>query len=245
MLSTIVRNLGLVILAFVTTACEGGSWRQKMTVVVETPQGDVVTTGVTQSITSHDRFIPGSPGGRYQFGWSGEAIPIALPNGRHLFVLLEDALAGEATANYLAPYAGSHPKPRRLTDMVNTIRASTEIAPIFRDSEYILPTGFRPWDVWLIFPRLVTFRDLKDPLSIELVEPTDLRASFGPGHRLKLVMLEVTSERVTTGRVDSLLPWLSDLNGRIEFDQFGNPSITTGGVIRTPNPVTPSDFKRR
>ena len=55
------------------------------------------------------------------------------------------------------------------------------------------------------YPMLVTFEDITDPASVRLVDPADLAASFGPGVRLKSVVLEVTDEPVTEGRVEDLV----------------------------------------
>lgn len=59
------------------------------------------------------------------------------------------------------------------------------------------------------YPMLVTFGDVTDPLSVKMVDPKDLAASFGTGIRLKSVTLEVTDEPVTEGVVVEKLRWLT------------------------------------
>jgi hypothetical protein len=53
----------------------------------------------------------------------------------------------------------------------------------------------------------VKFRDLNDPTSVEVVDPNDLAASFGPGVKLVEATIAVTPDAVTDG-IDSRLPWL-------------------------------------
>src|SRR5262249_13499521 len=59
-----------------------------------------------------------------------------------------------------------------------------------------------------LYPRLLRFRDIKDPATAELVDPDYLAKSFGPGFRLVRVTIEITNEPVTRG-IRKILPWLS------------------------------------
>jgi hypothetical protein len=55
-----------------------------------------------------------------------------------------------------------------------------------------------PRDVPLaMLPRLGRFRDMSEPLSLTLVSPYDLAASFGPGVELRRVILQITNDSVT------------------------------------------------
>ena len=68
-------------------------------------------------------------------------------------------------------------------------------------------------------PTLVTFSDLRQPLTAKAVDPNDLIASFGSGHALA-VKIEVLNARVTD-KIDAILPWVH--------------SQTTGKDDRPPN----------
>ncbi|MGL6211101.1 MAG: hypothetical protein ACRC14_14875, partial [Paracoccaceae bacterium] len=70
----------------------------------------------------------------------------------------------------------------------------------------------------------VTFADISDPASVELVDPENLAASFGPGVRLKSVVLEVTDEGVTEGVVEEF-PFWPTLKEQITFSglHFADP----------------------
>ncbi|MGA2044748.1 MAG: hypothetical protein ABSG83_15410 [Roseiarcus sp.] len=56
-------------------------------------------------------------------------------------------------------------------------------------------------------PLLLRFCDLKDPSSLEVVDPDDLAASFGAGVRLIGARVEITNEPLTSG-IRERLPWL-------------------------------------
>jgi hypothetical protein len=58
-------------------------------------------------------------------------------------------------------------------------------------------------------PILVRFRDLSDPTSVELVDPSDLAASFGAGVKLERMSIEITDAPVTRG-IEAVLPWLGN-----------------------------------
>ena len=57
---------------------------------------------------------------------------------------------------------------------------------------------------------LVTFNDITNPTTVRRVDPYDLASVFGPGYVLKAITLEITDEKVTEGRVESVLAWLHD-----------------------------------
>lgn len=48
-------------------------------------------------------------------------------------------------------------------------------------------------------PMLVRFRDINDPKSVELVDPSDLEKTFGAGVKLVSATLEMTDEGMTGG----------------------------------------------
>jgi hypothetical protein len=64
-----------------------------------------------------------------------------------------------------------------------------------------------------LFPMLVRFRDISDPLSVEKVDPANLSATLGPGVTLRRATIEITDDPVTTG-IEERLPWLKELEKR-------------------------------
>lgn len=86
-----------------------------------------------------------------------------------------------------------------------------------------------------LLPMLVRFRDIKDPKSVELVDPYHLDNSFGFGVKLMRATIEMTDDKITTG-IERWLPWLPSLKG----------GYLSGGQISTPGlsgNITVADFK--
>ncbi len=67
------------------------------------------------------------------------------------------------------------------------------------------------------YPVLVTFADVNDPKSVQLVDPANLAATFGPGFALKGMTLEITDEKVTEGEVEKVLEWIAGFDEK-QFD---------------------------
>ena len=167
------------------------SWHQKLTLVVETPQGTRSGSSVVRVDVLYGQ-LPLMAGDTETFV-TGEAAIVDLGQGKYLFALLmaEDDGGLNGTVR-LAEYTWrdqitGHGK-ERLSQIAN-LKGVRE-----------LPRKY--------YPLLVTFKNINDPETIEQVNPDDLENSFGPGYSLKSITLEVTEEPVTTGVVEKLLPCL-------------------------------------
>ncbi len=57
-------------------------------------------------------------------------------------------------------------------------------------------------------PTMVTFKDARRPQSVEQVDPSDLSATFGSGVRLRSVRVQKTTDPITVGKVEKVLPWV-------------------------------------
>ena len=83
------------------------------------------------------------------------------------------------------------------------------------------------------YPLLVRFRDINIPESVQIVEPSDLETSFGPGVRLRRITVEVREDEVSEG-IEKMLPWL-ELTGRQRatrlLEDYSPPQL-----------ITPNDF---
>lgn len=224
---TFVKHLLLLLLALFTLAgCERYSWRQKLTITVETPAGEVSASSVSEvRWAKHWLRFEG-------MGWSldvtGEAVVLEVTPGRYLFAILRS----EATTEYMGSVAPASIAglERRVIDgaLFDEVQDKRDrAAGVIAVPEYQ-------------YPIMVTFGDIADPKSVALVDPTDLAASFGPGVRLKAVTLEVTEEPVTVGVVEGLIGWLGP---------YQEPALgpTTSGTSDVPfyRLVHMGDFLRR
>lgn len=174
----------MILAAISLSACgPDEKYRYKMVVEVETPEG-IVTGHAVREVHYYEGggFMFGE--GRPQIRLTGEAVAIDLPRGRTLFALL---MGRDGYEDY----------------------ADNGISAILRVMDRDVGPKGGPHELWPMVPvirepitdpisALVTFRDMRDSRSIELVDPDDLAKSFGPGYRLKSITIEVTDEPVTS-----------------------------------------------
>jgi hypothetical protein len=187
--------LWIAIALFIPTlsACQRDtSWNQRLTIVVETPTGEVSGSSVTKVVkteTSGSLVLPEARGVRSSV--VGEAVVVEVTPGRYLFALLSGSGEEKRDAThwvypaYILGAAGSY----------------SGAMSIVMSQVYDTPVPLPP-EGW---PMMVTFADIADPTSVARVDPNDFAASFGPGVRLNAVTLEITQATVTEGRVEEIL----------------------------------------
>ena len=166
------------------------SWRQKMIVTVSTPTGDVTGEAVTSVYVHKNNLFKDGAG--HQFTIKGEAVVVDLGAGHYLFALLSSSDKVEHVAKLIPDYL-------QAAQGLGWNEAN-EAAPDLQ-GRIALPEN--------LYPTLVTFADINDPKSVKEVSPGNLVGAFGPGHALKFIALEVSSESVTKGEVERLIGWLS------------------------------------
>ena len=188
----------------VLTSCRHEGWHQKLTVVVETPNGEVSGSSVTE-ITKRDQrgnwFFPDARGVYSEV--RGEAVAVEVLPGKWLFALLDGREDGKGKVEYLVYPAFELDKATDASGRrsYETAMAKLHAQPL--DTPAMIPASD--------YPLMVTFDDINDPASVKLVDPADLAESFGPGVSLKSVTLEITREKVTEGRVEAVLGWWLDM----------------------------------
>ncbi|MFO1203349.1 MAG: hypothetical protein U1E58_12005 [Tabrizicola sp.] len=168
-------------------------WRQKLTVTVETPAGEVSGSSVSAVSWRKQWFRWDGMGWTYDL--SGEAVVVEVAPGRFLFALLK----GAGTTEYMGSVAAASISEREGRVIDGALFA--EVEGKRGRAAGVIPVPEAQ------YPMLVTFGDIADPASVRLVDPGDLAAAFGPGVRLKAVTLEVTDEAVTEGVVEGVLGW--------------------------------------
>lgn len=179
----------------------GNSYRFRMTVEADTPQGLRTGSSVYEvsahrslKLTAHESSVGG--------GLKGEALPLDTPNGP-IFVLLTlpDAKGplGNAATVALAPEA-------RSTDPADYLAAVSRLGGWFDSASAELPR-----ESW---PLMVRFRDLGDPTSVERVEPEAVG--------IRRIVVETTGDAVTTG-IERRLGWLTRSLKGMDFQAEGIP----------------------
>ena len=176
--------------------------RQKITVEVETPAGLRSGSSVVETEVRKGKSWGDASGTTFRL--RGEAVAVDLPGGRTLFALLRggndtqgDAAAFQTRLLYEALNAGAEASvPVEVKGLsVMQARAAAKSAGV----SLTLPEK--------LYPMLVTFADKSDPKSVERVYSANLAATFGPGVRLRRIVVEVTDDDLTTG-IEMRLGWL-------------------------------------
>lgn len=139
---------------------ENWTWHQKLTVTVETPEGEVSGSSVQEVRWKDQKFVPGSPGGKALNWMRGEATVVDLGQGRYLFALVSGAQT-------LAQYVVLDPAMLK--------------APMTERGNALEQAGLKAEVPRKYLPLLVTFDDINDPASVKRVDPDNLDAAFGCG----------------------------------------------------------------
>lgn len=178
----------------------GNSYRFKMTVEVETPQGLRTGSSVYEvAAFKTSELITGGTSSNATL--KGEAVAVDLPDGKTLFALLRMA-NGTSSDDHIGIMSMKAMDPA----MINTEK-DRSARRISSGDGIESPVEVAPVD----YPLLVTFADNNDPTSLVRVDPADLAISFGAGVKLKRIIVDVTKEDVTTG-IEKRLGWLNHLD---------------------------------
>ena len=197
----VIAALGLFGFVAVRTLFGGSSvsWHQRLTVIVDTPNGEVRGASVVE-ITNTETMGPLVPmEARGVHGdVRGEAVAVEVLPGRWLFALLSDDVHYKGDAGQLVYSAFRLGMDREVTERTYKNNMADLLAQPLDRPAPVPPDAY---------PLLVTFDDITLPETVAQVDPDNLAASFGPGVVLKGMTLEVTEAAVTEGRVDGVLGW--------------------------------------
>lgn len=211
------------------------TYKYRLTATVDTPQGNRSGHSVIAVWWRGANPAFGSQGSA-GFTIRGEAVAVDLPNGQTLFVLLRaPSLGGDwaAYAHEMIPTPPGVGSSR--ADYFAVIAADGDVHPVKPRRNTVVSELDN-------YPTMVRFRDIRDPTSVEQVDPADLAKSFGPGYRLASLTVQVTDEPVTMG-IRKRLGWLEEyrknnarLNGSTSAaistndlsDNLGTGAFSTG-----------------
>ena len=164
------------------------SYRYELVVEVDTPQGPRTGSGVIEvTVRPEPKPLPDMTGRDVRI--RGEAVAIDLPGGQTLFATLN----GENSGGYAGSIAVQSlaPGSRTPEEAEAGLSVPGQEAPVPRQS----------------YPLLVRFRDIRDPRTVEGVDPDNLSAAFGPAVRLKSIRIRTTRAEPTFV-LQGRLPWL-------------------------------------
>jgi hypothetical protein len=195
------------------------TWRYKMTVTVETPEG-IKTGSAVREVERYRVFNLTTKWGRRFRLVKGEAVIIDLGKRGNLFALLSGSVWGDYGTDVLV---------RNIPDFYNAKVGTIVALPLTQ------------------LPTLVYFKDLNDPMTVGLITPVgsqDITNSqgrpekavlniFGAGVKISGLSIEITDEPVT-GIIEAKLPWLSRLRGTYldgRMDSARSPYGLDGSVF--------------
>ena len=185
------------------------SFRYRITVEVETPEG-LKTGFAVREINYTRQWIKLPDMAEVVATQRGEAVAIDLPGGQTLFALL-------STNGYETLQAAFGNDAPETLDKAKANGQMVDLKP--KPGSIPEQSGY---------PMLVRFTDLQDPKSVELVDPSDLAASFGSDLRLKRITMQIVDEPVTEG-INRRLEWLGNYpEPRLDSDYRGSsePSLS-------------------
>ncbi len=188
-------------------AYPSGSWRYKLTVEIETPEG-IKTGSAVREVHAEEivKFIfPDALSTRYRI--KGEAVVVDLGERGQVFALLPTYRSGSDGWRYIVFKA--FPTKLKGGARINYYQSLTRQSKVLDAGEY---------------PVMVHFRDAQDPKTVENLldisacpEPNPhpmkyclkndrFAEAFGEGVKLKSVTIAMTDEPVTVGVVERYLP---------------------------------------
>jgi hypothetical protein len=227
-----ILALVLIVVSIFALAGCGSKWRQKMTVTVVTPQGEIIGSAVSEvSFLFRDQWggIIIGDGRYYQSSIRGEATVIDLGSGRYLFATLDYERGDTLAFDTLFPNAEALTNPDGTNGYPHTYpesKLANQITPSLKPAN--VPRR--------LYPTLVTFIDINNPKSVTKVDPSNLAATFGEGYALKSITLEITDEPVTKGRAEQVLLWLIGIKGLTLDGRRGyNPNWKLSGQLNHSN----------
>jgi hypothetical protein len=204
-----MRTAGLVIAFAVVIACLAaiiagvvlterksaplGAYRFRLTVTVDV-DGQTKSGSSVIEITNRPQLRLSAEMPSVVYGITGDAVFVDLGSNRNILALLTMTPSGGGADSFidLAP---------RVFDF-----SSASVPPRIPLGSTRMLTGSN-------IPLLVTFDDLRRPISLRVVRPEDFEAVFGPGVRLQSVTMETTDAPITRG-IAQHLPWLDALAKR-------------------------------
>lgn len=202
-------GIALAILAVTLGGCDLVEpkyiYRYRMTLEVDTPQGLRTGSGVIEVKLTDG---VGISGGSVVTNITGEAVPVDLPNGTTMFAVLDrvSGIAGDA----IYPHLPEVSIKSRWTHDVRLMKRQTATYELPRSGRTPLSASWTHPEIEGKWPMLVYFRDIRDPKSVERVDPANASAVLGPGVSIRRIIVQITHDPVTTGVVRRL-PWLKSL----------------------------------
>lgn len=220
--AVLVLILGLGLMLALSSCSQTYRWNQKVTLVVQTPDGVREEGHVFAVKMSH------SNTGQWGNGsdTAGEAMVMEVAPGRYVFLILGEENARLAYNVFDDLQDIRQSSGSSVAKWVRKIRRRTEAVDIPIDR----------------FPRIITFDDINDPNTVKELAPDAFEAEFGAGYALIGMTFQITKEPATIGIIDGVLPWLAPMKRSGMLDGRSGYSIKAENKLA--NTLHSGHFKR-
>jgi hypothetical protein len=163
-------------------------------------------SGVMETTISTGFLCAGINGGHHCHGFRGEAVPIDLGARGMLFALLVSPNGGDGAVEL---------GPEHIVDRLGLLKAWSQYGDDSRTMTWkgLARNGLRAELLSDEIPMLVRFKEIKDRMSVERIDPKNFAVALGPDVTFKRATFEITRDTVSTG-IEKTLPWLLGLKGR-------------------------------
>lgn len=213
--------VALVIFGWWKYEFPSATWRYKMTVTIETPEG-LRTGSAVREVTyiNGPKILPDVAGSQWKV--KGEAVVVDLGHDKYLFAIMD------VDGSYQIVYDAFPYTPTSARDGIRYYKSITGQKKILDKSQY---------------PTLVTFKDIKDPKTVELVyggkfapatqkiiPVDDFEKFFGKELRIKDVTIQMTDEKVTI-EINKYLEWLANVKKGSLDGSFTNHSTELSNIL--------------
>jgi len=198
------------------------SWKQKVTVEVETPDGVKTGSAVTKiTKKDHSGFLVTGMASGIHSDVEGEAVVVDLGGGKYLFALLDNIeyLAFNSLWDEVQK-KGRGKKIYKNFDGHRILRDLKNIKAAVPEKRY---------------PDFLTFSNPEDPNSIVRLDHKDLERTFGESYRFLSMKIEIVDEPVTWGRLEKFFPYFS-WSPQKRHTYWGNPKNPS--IAITSNPLS-------
>ncbi len=199
--------------ALALVSCDSSeTLRYRLSLEVETPEGLRSGSSVIE-VEVRERSDKVVIGNAVRLRARGEAVAVELPGGKFLFALLTDESSSNAAS--LHPWRAFN--PGRGDGHEWGVGPARELK--FKQKARSLPLEY--------YPTLVTFADIDDPTTLEIVDPKNLPVTFGEGFAMRQITVQMTSD-VVQNTISQKLKWLDkSRSGMLNGDRYQDFSKST------------------
>jgi len=181
------------------------AWNQKITLVVDTPDGIKTGSAVTRVEWKRNHIF--KDGGNWWRKVYGEATYVDLGNGKYLFATIGESTTTTMAIRTLQP---GYPRNWSFKEFYEDFKNLKKPLIVSKDN----------------YPLLLTFGDINEPASVMQVTHNNIEDVLGEEISVKKITIEATKKNVTLNRISSKINCLNSANSCFPINRnlkYGHP----------------------